>query len=495
MSFLNKKNIFVVVILVLSNILHAEGPYDGGIIAGDQHNAITYIFDSNKKNLNDAVLWSWSKPSNPEDLEDELLGGGTDIKRVKGGSHVLMVRAGKVVLINIATKAVEFYAKPGGNPHSCELLPDGNIATASSDGNSIKIFYTGGGNKPDGYEYTFGGAHGVVWDNKRQLLWAIGGSKLWSFTYNFDSKNPSLKVKNKYEIEPSGHDLFPVPGQDKLYYTSKNIWIFDIKTGTSSLFFAKGAKSVSQNGPQGEVIYTRGEGNNAKLLGIKKWQTPTIQSIDGNKRTFEGAGFYKARWFIPSEFSYPEVVNNAPVWSDESFKKKDAIAGTHYNGWMGGKGSDPDGDELVFFKVSGPEWLTVGNTGTLEGTPDLQDVGVNEFQLGLSDGVDTVFATMNINVLKPDNTAPYFTRIPLTKPNAVIGQLYESGIRAHTRDAEGDDLTYKIIDGPAWLSMSETGQITGTPKSRHHGVNTFKVEVTDGELITREDLIIEVDGP
>jgi len=289
---------------------HARSDYDGAILAGDQVGKTIFLFDGAKTDLNDAVLWSWTPAeATGIDAGDDLSGGPADIKRVMGGTHILAITSPYVSLIRIADKHVEFYGKAAGNPHSCELLPDGNIATASSDGNALKIFYTGGGNKPKPYELKFGGAHGVVWDHKRQLLWAIGGNKLWSFTYNFDAKHPALKVTDRYEIEPSGHDLYPVPGEDQLYFTSKHTWVFDIATGKSSIVLAKGTKSVSQLGRGGEIIYTRGLGKTAKELGLKKWQTPHISSMDGATRTYKGAGFYKARWFTPCPFSYPEEID------------------------------------------------------------------------------------------------------------------------------------------------------------------------------------------
>ncbi len=283
--------------------------YDGSLLATDQRTGIIYILDPTKKNLNEGILWSLS-PNELKGLADgeDAKGGGADAKWVMGGTHILAICSPYIALIRIENKTAVFYSKNrGGNPHSVELLPDGNIVSANRDGNSLKLFATGKGNGVEPIEVNFGGAHGAVWDHKRQLLWAIGGNKLWAFTYNFDKDNPMLTPvsSKKYEIEPSGHDLYPVPGEDKLYFTSKNLWVFDIATGEQTVLLDKGVKSVSQNGPGGEIIYAQGLGKNAAVLGLKKWQTPHITSLDGSRRTFEGAAFYKARWFVPCPFSYP----------------------------------------------------------------------------------------------------------------------------------------------------------------------------------------------
>lgn len=284
--------------------------YDGAILATDQGARIIYLLDPEKKNLNDGILWMLS-PNELKGLPDGEIpkGGGADAKWVMGGTHILAIYAPYIALIRIEDKTAVFYAKNGGgNPHSVELLPDGNIVSANSDGNSLKLFATGKGNGVKPIEVNFGGAHGAVWDHKRQVLWAIGGRKLWAFSYNFDKDNPMLTPINnmKYEIEPSGHDLYPVPGEDKLYFTSKSIWVFDIEKAELTEFDPMGGvKALTQNGPGGEIIYTKGEGKN-NSYGIKIWQTPHVRTYGADMRTFTGAAFYKARWFIPCPFSYPE---------------------------------------------------------------------------------------------------------------------------------------------------------------------------------------------
>lgn len=289
---------------------NSEGSYNGNFVGNDQGTGTLYILDASKDNLKEGILWSLT----PDELNglaegDVPTGGGADAKWVMGGTHILTIYAPYIALIRIEDKTAVFYAKNrGGNPHSVELLPDGNIVSANSDGNSLKLFATGKGNGVEPIEVGFGGAHGCVWDDKRQVLWALGGSKLWAFTYNFDKDNPMLTPVSdkKYVVEASGHDLYPVPGEDKLYFTSKSLWVFDIeKEELTKLDDMGGVKALTQKEPGGEIIYARGEGK-TNPYGIKKWQTPHVRTYGGRTRTFDGAAFYKVRWFVPCPFSYPE---------------------------------------------------------------------------------------------------------------------------------------------------------------------------------------------
>lgn len=302
-------NLGMVFILLtqLCTLSFAESPYDGMIIGSDQQNDRIYIMDPDKKNLNNGVEWSLSL--------DELSGvepgelaqiSGLEIKRVMGGSHILVL-AKKVILIDVEKKEVVWYGRSGGgNPHSAELLPDGNVVVAASEGAALKFFDTSmPNNSLPVNEYKFKNAHGVVWDAKREVLWATGSDQLHALAYNFKQNNPNIdSVVQENFIEKNGHDLSPVPGEDKLLFTSKSMWVFDIESRTTTKIGTKGAKSMTQN-ESGEIIYTTGVGSN-NPYGIGKYQTPHISSIDGQTRTFTGAGFYKVRWFIPSPFSYPE---------------------------------------------------------------------------------------------------------------------------------------------------------------------------------------------
>lgn len=99
----------------------------------------------------------------------------------------------------------------------------------------------------------------------------------------------------------------------------------------------------------------------------------------------------------------PKSTGNAPpVWRKKTFQQKVATAGQAYKNYMNWRTSDPDGDELIHAKISGPDWLqlTDEKSGQIEGTPTAADVGVNVFNVSVSDGVNPpVEATMKLNVV------------------------------------------------------------------------------------------------
>jgi hypothetical protein len=51
-----------------------------------------------------------------------------------------------------------------------------------------------------------------------------------------------------------------------------------------------------------------------------------------------------------------------------------------------------------FSRIAGPAWLNVASSGALSGTPASEDVGLNNWMVQVSDGVDTNIATLEITV-------------------------------------------------------------------------------------------------
>ncbi|CAL1519441.1 DUF6528 family protein [Chitinophaga sp. MM2321] len=247
-----------------------------------------------------AVIWEW-KPSasNVDTAHIKWFNNPSDVKPVYHNKFILMTASGgAVALIRIADKKVVFYAYAGGNTHSAEILPDGNIVSASSTGNHLTLFRTDTTAFP-GNVYTktvpvdFG--HNVVWDADHQRLWSADRHKMWSFKYNFNREAPDLIVDTSFTLPgEEAHDLYPVYGEKTLWLTNTtHVYKFDINTLQlkPAGIIQDNIKSVS-SGPAGYPTIV--------AKPNESWWTDEI--LDGNgKRIFKQKGWkiYKVRWLIP----------------------------------------------------------------------------------------------------------------------------------------------------------------------------------------------------
>lgn len=305
--------LFILVLLGSSASHGSEVPYysgNDGIVTVEQASDRIIIFKSDTDwNLDKNIIWSWSVSNSPaiKPVDYHYFHMLSDAKRVSNGSCVIICASGGgIALIRLSDKQTLFYARAEGNTHSVELLPDGNLVSASSTGGYLRLFSTDPSVSqfPDqvkSVKYPFADAHGVTWDQRGEQLWAVGGKTLKRFAYNHDRKNPALTLLATYNIpDIEGHDLFPLPGKDKLVVTSsRHVWFFDLKTETFEPFPRLAdidtVKSVSLQSADGRVIY---------LVPKVSWWTDSVSLLDGESQTRTGAKFYKARWWVPNEFSY-----------------------------------------------------------------------------------------------------------------------------------------------------------------------------------------------
>ena len=127
------------------------------------------------------------------------------------------------------------------NPHSIELLPNGVIAIASSTGSEVRFFTTTEkfSKKPDAI-MSLEDAHGVLWDDENQILWAIGRTLLTAYrvTLNADGSVTVTEEVSRRATIPSdyAHDLAPVYGNtDALWITTGvHVYQFNKRTKTFS---------------------------------------------------------------------------------------------------------------------------------------------------------------------------------------------------------------------------------------------------------------------
>ena len=83
----------------------------------------------------------------------------------------------------------------------------------------------------------------------------------------------------------------------------------------------------------------------------------------------------------------------------------------------------------------------------------------------------------------PPNQPPVFTSNPIVEANVEDGFAYSATIADDASDPNFlDTLTFSTVpaSGPAWLTVAPDGTLSGTPGSTDVGLNSWTVEVSDG---------------
>jgi hypothetical protein len=155
-----------------------------------------------------------------------------------------------------------------------------------------------------------------------------------------------------------------------------------------------------------------------------------------------------------------------------------AVAGQSYSFTPSAR--DAEGNALTFSIVNRPAWASFSSsTGRLSGTPGSGSVGeyVN-IGISVSDGrLSSSLPPFSISVLQVNRTPT----ISGTPPAAAReGQAY--AFTPAAADADGDPLTFSIVNRPAWASFSTaTGALTGTPGTGSVGTySNITIRVSDG---------------
>jgi len=145
--------------------------------------------------------------------------------------------------------------------------------------------------------------------------------------------------------------------------------------------------------------------------------------------------------------------------------------------------SDPDGDALIFEIANRPAWASFdAGTGELFGTPGAGDAGTYaDITITVSDGEATASLgpfTVEVRQLVT-NTAPTIGG----SPPASVSEGASYSFTPSANDADGDTLTFDIVNLPAWASFdTATGRLFGTPSAGDAGVYAdITITVTDGQ--------------
>lgn len=249
------------------------------------------------------TIWSWRAADRAElPAEMRPLFRSTDeCKPVDGGRRILITSSGGgVALVERANGTVVFYGR-AANAHSADLLPNGRIAVAASHdlrenkGDALVLFDVQQSNR-ELWRTELPVAHGVVWDETRQILWALASQELRSYRLvDWKSAAPRLALIASVAFpERGGHDLRAIPGTSLLSIsTERHCWIFDRGTGKllphPKLDARAGIKGIDVHPVTGQIAFTEAE--------LPNWWTTTIRFLQPDETcSVPGEQFYKVRW-------------------------------------------------------------------------------------------------------------------------------------------------------------------------------------------------------
>lgn len=260
------------------------------------------------------VLWSFSPDNDPRyaDLDPKASFTYVDeakVRRRHGRTYLLTNASGGFAGVVGYPGGDRYWAAnlgPSVNIHTTELLPNGNVALAASTGGLVRVYAASQGPADTTYaEYRFPGAHGLRWDDREKVLWALGDTALIALRVGGTDAAPTLTLDRSYPLPtPWGHDLTQVGGdRDRMWVTTgSQVYQFSKSRGAFlqdyrgvSVINRVGVKSIGDDPRTGQVISIAPDPSNPCT-----WCSGTVQVYDpdGNYTLIDG-GMYKARWWVP----------------------------------------------------------------------------------------------------------------------------------------------------------------------------------------------------
>jgi hypothetical protein len=257
------------------------------------------------------ALWSWSA------LDHEEL-SGLDPKRtwnlvseakyrLWNGAHWVLTCAsdGLAAMVSYPDGQARWAGRTNANAHSLEVLPNGNIAVAASSQGFVRIYTASQSLLSDTYtQYDLPGAHGLQWDQARQLLWAAGTSGLVALAVSGTASRPRVTVERSV-VPPSigAHDLNAVASNpDRMWVTTySHVYQYSISrnafvpyTGEQGID-TPDMECISDDPLSGQVLTVVPDGKNPC-----EWCTSTLTfRLPNGTRHIAKTSLYKARWMPP----------------------------------------------------------------------------------------------------------------------------------------------------------------------------------------------------
>ncbi len=102
------------------------------------------------------------------------------------------------------------------------------------------------------------------------------------------------------------------------------------------------------------------------------------------------------------------------------------------------------------------------------------------------DTVAAQFDDVTVRREQVANLPPQFVVADPTLPTATAGAAYSQSVTTGASDPENGALTFSLVSGPAWASVSPAGVLSGQPTEGDAGAATVRVRATDPGGLTAE---------
>lgn len=249
--------------------------------------------------------WRWTAADSPE-IPAEMRGQFRTTDECKPYDDRLLITSssGGVALVRRKDKRCLFHTSVK-NAHSACLLPKERIAVASSTGGDELLIYSlarSGEKIAPLARLTLLGAHGTVWDRKRERLWVLGTRELLLVEVQETDDKLALLVNDRWELPTvGGHDLSPARDARYLYVTSNSaVYRFDTEAKRFQPFepLAKAiaVKSIDEHPATGEIVFHQADHEQ------KVWWSDTIRRLQpAGTMHLQGERLYKVRWDVKRE--------------------------------------------------------------------------------------------------------------------------------------------------------------------------------------------------
>jgi len=292
------RTLFLLSTIVLATLLVTTVWAEPLVLCGWDEVFVLELSDAEKGKIE--KVWNW-RATDRQELPEALRGRfrtTDDCKPVDGGEKILISSSGGgCALVEHPSGRVLWYASVP-NAHSLERLPRDRVIVASSvspHGNRLILYDQARSDQPL-WETPLVSGHGVVWDETRQVLWALGLKELRCYELkDWSSENPSLALKDSHALpDGDGHDLQAIPqSNDLVVTTGPRVYLFDRQTRQFRLHPELGDKAnvkcVSVHPVSGRTVFIQ--------ASDKAWWSDTIGLLSPAAQvSLPGERLYKARW-------------------------------------------------------------------------------------------------------------------------------------------------------------------------------------------------------